>query len=675
MKHVVALAIAACVLLSCVGTPQGGTPAAASLSTERLKLVRAACFEVVTEKPSKDSLSYSKPLNWDLQDYTVRNDRYIPLGTAFAISANELVTAAHVFELTPRSLVYTTRFIREKVRDGGKTTERVYEVESIRAFSSNRDYVVFTVKGRKFDSWLRIQDSFQFNTAVYAAGDAYGEGIVVREGTLLDDVPEPENGAWNYLKSSIATNPGSSGGPLLDRNGEVIGIVLSRKDDFCYSLPMKEMALGKAVYHKKFNLGFAAFNKRQATTMDAAWDIPLPYPALADNYLTAFHAFYFDGMDKLFAENREDLFPAGPSSDEALFTYVDGTFPQIYLQNSTNGSWYETNLQLGTTNIDNSGSVSYAEIYKDARVWLLRLVRPRDRPVRELWDNPKEAMDLVLKGINITRKLTPGDEGARITSYGTPVQTVAFTDRFDRRWKLNVYFLEYSDQLVMTCTTPTPQGLCMIYVASESGDLDWWLYDMKKLADFMNVSYGGTLEEWDTYLKQEEFRFGAMKQVSVAYREGAYADIDTPSVSTRVREGLTSINGSSDLYLVCDVFTRDGKPVWDIRKILVDSGGASSDNYLTFYRWTAPTDALPQPMKDDWKKSVIEHGHPYNGKVYSESGRTNLGMLHPAFLQGDRAVVPNDFAYTIFGSKEGNVSEDEMKNYLQLFARETHIKK
>ena len=675
MKHVAALVIVGLALLSCVNTPQGGPPSAAPLSGERLKLVRASCFEVVTQKTPQDSLSYSKPLNWDLQDYTVRNDRYIPLGTAFAISSSELVTAAHVFDLTPRSLIYTSRFIREKVRDGGKTSERVYEVESIRAFSSNRDYVVFTVKGRKFDSWLTIQKGFEFNTAAYSAGDAYGEGIVVREGVLLDDVPESENGEWNYLKSSIATNPGSSGGPLLNRNGEVIGIVLSRKDDFCYSLPMKEMTLGKATYHKKFNLGFAAFSKRKAATLDAAWDIPLPCSVLADNYLAAFHGFYVNGMNTLFAENSADVFPAGPSSDQALFAYVDGMFPQIYLQNSTNGSWFETNLQAGTTTIDNSGSVSYAEIYKDAGVWLIRLLRPRDRPVRELWDNPKEAMDLVLKGINITRKLTPGDEGARVTSYGKPVQTLAFTDRFDRRWQLNVYFLEYSDQLVMTCATPTPQGLCMLYVASESGNLDWWLYDVKKLADFMNISYGGTLEEWDTYLKQDDFRFGALKQVSVTYREGAYADIDMPSVSTRVREGLTSISASSDLYLVCDVFTQDGKPVWDIRKMLVDSGGASSDNYVTFYRWTAPTAALPQPMKDEWKKNVIDRGHPYNGKVYTENGRTNLGMLHPAFLQGERTSITNDFAYTVFGSKEGNVAEDEMRNYLQLFAKETRIKR
>ena len=51
----------------------------------------------------------------------------------------------------------------------------------IRAFSNNRDYVIFTVKGKTFDSWLKVEDSFDFNTKVFAAGDAFGEGIVVRE--------------------------------------------------------------------------------------------------------------------------------------------------------------------------------------------------------------------------------------------------------------------------------------------------------------------------------------------------------------------------------------------------------------------------------------------------------------------------------------------------------------
>ena len=99
MKHVAALVIVGLALLSCVNTPQGGPPSAAPLSGERLKLVRASCFEVVTQKTPQDSLSYSKPLNWDLQDYTVRNDRYIPLLLWWAIESKSMSDAQLLLQL------------------------------------------------------------------------------------------------------------------------------------------------------------------------------------------------------------------------------------------------------------------------------------------------------------------------------------------------------------------------------------------------------------------------------------------------------------------------------------------------------------------------------------------------------------------------------------------------
>jgi hypothetical protein len=672
MKQGLAIGFLGLFILSCAGMQPAGTGSGTLLPEEKVQLVRAACFEVVAEKSAQDSLTYAKPLNWELQSFAVRNDRYIPLGTAFAISATELVTAAHV--MSPGSQIYKTRFIREKLKEGGKTVTHVYAVENVSAFSDNRDYVVFTVKGKTFNTWLKIDPGVDFNTQVFTAGDAYGEGIVVREGVLLDEVPEPENGAWNYLKSSIATNPGSSGGPLLNKSCDVIGIVLSRKDDFCYSLPMKEILPGKAAIHRKLTLRFPVFNMQKLMTLETAWDLPLPYGELADRYLAALDEFYRDGMDKLFAENKRDIFPEGPDSEQALFKYVDTGFPQIFLRNATNGSWFLTDLKVDTINIDNNGSVSSAEIYKDGRVWLLRLHRPRDTSVRELWDNPQKAMELVLKGINITRKLTESDQGTRVLSFGAPIQSLPLVDRFGRVWQINIYLVEYSDQFVMTSATPTPEGLSMIYAVIPSSNKDSALYDMREITDFMNISYNGTLEEWGTFLKQEDFRFGALKHVSVSYREGAFADIDTPSVSTRVREGMIGITKDSELFLGCSVFLKDGRPVWDIRKLVVDMGAASRNNFFTLYRWPKPTGSLPEQMKNEWKKKILGRGHPYTGKVYAENGRMNVGILHPAFVIDDKVTITKDFAYTLFASKEGTVSEEDMKNYIEDLARETRIK-
>ncbi len=665
MRNLLALGSVCILLVSCATTQQPGSAGAAL--DQRIQLTNATCFEVVAEKPTHDSLTYDKPLNWDLVDYVTRNDKYLPLGTAFAISPTELVTSAHVLNLTDNSLVYKTRFIREKVKEAGKTVERLYEVDDIHAFDNNRDYVVFTVKGRTFSTWLKTAPEYKLNSKVYTAGDAYGEGIVVREGTLLDTVPEKENGAWSFLKSSIATNPGNSGGPLLNERFEVIGIVEARRDDFCYSLPMSEIVPNKAVIHSRVTFGFVVFNKRKPNTLDASWPLPMKYQEVTKTFWDKFMPFYEQSMGSLLTENEKEMFPRGSSSDEALYGSVDRRFPQIYLQDSTTGKWFSTDVEVSRSDIGSNGSVGTAEIYKDAAVWLVKLDAPDDIPVRRLVDEPRLAMDTLLRGINITRKLTESDQGSRVTSYGAPIQTMSQTDRWGRVWQINVYLLEYSDQVVITASLPTPTGLSMVYKAIGSEGRDEWLFDLKRIVDLVNVSYAGTLSQWDTFLKQPDFRSAAMKNVSVTWTEGRSVKVDAAGFSSTLPDGLVPISKDSFLDLYCSVFLRRGAPVLDVRK-LVFSPRNSSSGYYTFYRWSKPSDSLPKAIQDDWRKYILDAGHPYSGKVYTENGQTCLGILHPAFLAGKSPVV-GDFAYTLFVAKEGVVTEQEMTRYSQEFAR------
>jgi hypothetical protein len=662
--------LAGLMAFSCVNSPSAAPkPAqkrAAANAEDILAIAMSSCFEVVTQKANEDPIAYDKPLNWELVDYNVRNDKYLGLGTAFAIGKDRLVTAAHVLDLCPNSLVYQKRFIREKRKEGGKTVEAVYEIGEILGYSGNRDFAIFNVKGKTFSAWLETEESYRFNERIFTAGNAFGEGIVVREGLLLDETPESEKGEWSNLKSSIATNPGNSGGPLLNERGKVIGIVLAKKDDFCYSLPVKEMSVGKAVIHHRSSYGFDVFDKRKQTVYDRAWDCPLGYLDLSARFAEDYGAYYRENMDALLDEHGADMFPNGVNSEKALFNMGNAFFPQLYLQDSTNGSWFLTDNSPSGTDIGNGGSVRAAETFKDSGTYLMRLDKPKGVSVRQLWDDPKLAMDLILKGINITRKLSQSDAGSRVLSYGKPFMTKTLTDRWDRTWQANAWILPYSDLAVLTMALPTPKGLDLFYVARSSSQLSYWLYDIGRMVDYVNLFYYGTLEQWSEFLSQKDLLHGSLKSASLAYAEGKGAELSTPSLALTLKDGVFKINKDVNLFLEYDVFLKGGKPVWDLRKVVADAGNAGN-SYVLAYRWCAPTSSLPDAYKDQWKNAVIEPIYPYDRKAYAESGRTNIGSLHPAFVKDGASKVDGDHAYAIFVSKDGKATDAEMETYLKEF--------
>ncbi len=94
----------------------------------------------------------------------------------------------------------------------------VYDVAVIR-FKTNKDLKV-----------LEIGDSDSLNTGetVYAIGSPYGTDFAgsISAGILSAPVRKFEkfSHSYEYLQTDTAINPGNSGGPLLNSNGQVIGI-------------------------------------------------------------------------------------------------------------------------------------------------------------------------------------------------------------------------------------------------------------------------------------------------------------------------------------------------------------------------------------------------------------------------------------------------------------------
>jgi S1-C subfamily serine protease len=218
-------------LTGCAGLP-GPASKNVSLGSRVMDTISEAVYEVVVLKPTKDSLQYEKPLPMDLIPYSIRTDKYYSIGTAFAISPSEFVSAAHVMNLGSGSQ-FKEAFLRD--RQG-----KVYSIEKVLKYSKNQDFIVFSLRNAKVKKFLSVNQRPRVNQKVFAVGNALGEGIVIRDGLYTSDTPEEEAGEWKWIRFSAAASPGNSGGPLLDRDGKVIGIVLRKSpgENLNYAVPI-----------------------------------------------------------------------------------------------------------------------------------------------------------------------------------------------------------------------------------------------------------------------------------------------------------------------------------------------------------------------------------------------------------------------------------------------------
>jgi len=255
---------------------------AENLSSELIKKINAATFEVVAAKPVDDPLVYEKPLPLELLPFQERNDKYYSIGTAFSIGGNRFVTAGHVLMADFGGL-----WGPPELRDSGG---HVYAIDKIEKFSLERDFVVFSLVAAPDAAPLESNVSADLNSTVYTVGNALGTGVVVRDGLYTSNTPEEQEGRWNFMRFSAAASPGNSGGPLLDSAGKIIGIVLrkSPNENLNYALPIGEVL--KAPDHvaeadSRATSKVGLFDTAQIATFKTEFPLPLGFA----DFTKAFH--------------------------------------------------------------------------------------------------------------------------------------------------------------------------------------------------------------------------------------------------------------------------------------------------------------------------------------------------------------------------------------------------
>ncbi|HEX9262100.1 MAG TPA: serine protease, partial [Candidatus Bathyarchaeia archaeon] len=413
----------------------------ASLEKKDLALINKAVFEVVVLKQTKDSLTYERPLPLDLLPYVERTDKYRSLGTAFAIGPTEFVSAAHVLDLGTKK--------QEKdyyIRDVNGT---VYAIDKILKYSDRRDFVVFSVKSHIAGDYLPINANPEMNEKVYAVGNALGEGIVIRDGLYTSNTPEDLNGEWKWLRFSAAASPGNSGGPLLDVNGSVIGIVLrkSPNENLNIALPIREVInakAGVAIVHRKMKYFLDNMPMTKIDTLHREIPLPKAYQALNEELTNIVEQFAAKLLNQLLTENQDKIFPNGRESLSLLNNYYHENFPRM-ITKGDDGNWDARSTNTKDLDLEHNGVITIGRMGNSI---LMHVRKPDDIPLQMFYNDSKVFMDTLLKGLGITRQV--GMDKVKITSLGKADQESNFIDTYKRKWLVKAWMIEYSNSVFVT---------------------------------------------------------------------------------------------------------------------------------------------------------------------------------------------------------------------------------
>jgi tetratricopeptide (TPR) repeat protein len=645
---------AACGFLCFLNTATAET----SLDSNTLNLVSNTVFEVVVQKPVEDSLTYEKPLPLDLLPYSIRTDKYYSIGSAFAISPTEFVTAVHVMDV-----VLNSQFKEVYLRDKDKN---VYGIDKIIKYSERRDFVVFSLKDKTAKEFLQVNTKPWINEKVFAVGNALGEGIVIRDGLYTSNTPEDEKGEWKWIRFSAAASPGNSGGPLLDKDGNVIGIVLlkSQNENLNYALPISEVVNAKenlAVVYKKMKYFLDNTYATKTGTFKKEILLPKSHQELRQELIEGTNWFTYNLLRSLFRENK-DIFPNGKGARIILHSNYDAVFPGLISQKE-NGEWYVLYpKETKDAELPNNGHLTYGG---QGDTLFFSVQKPDDVSLNDLYNDSKLFMDLLLKGVYIPR--TVGPENVKITSLGKAREEYSFTDSYSRKWLVRIWLLEYSDAKVVTFSLPVPDGCITMMRIGQTGLVDdGYIADMKILTNFIYASYYGTLKQWREFLNIKDLIPDAFSSIDIAFDYDKSFQYKSKRLSFSYPSDVMGISERSYMKLMFGYFKENNKTVWDTKAISIGENKGSETNF-SIKRNMEPAKELGDKYKDDWD-TIIKQKFPFNKSAYNKDKTTNVATV---FRKSTDKPIP--VIYSFAYSKEGKAEQKEIESILNKFIQNVTI--
>jgi hypothetical protein len=610
-----------------------------------MRLTRSAVFEVVVEKAREDPSVYDRELNWDLVPYVIRTDQYYSIGTAFAISETELITAFHVIDLGERSMVYDRYYIRDAQGE-------IFEVDKIVGGSNEQDFLVFTVKGRTFSDFFRLEGNFETGNSVYSIGNALGEGIVIRNGLILGTVPEAEAGRWNLLKSSADGNPGNSGGPLVLPDGRVVGLIVGLRDNILYSVPAElilDFDRQNLPYRSKLSYGHLILSNNLNRNFETSVPLPADYRAIQESITTVYAGEYDATMNRLFEEAPEYL--SGSTSAWLLNSSLSSVFPQLDFVDPNDDNWKLSGLDTRTYTLPDDGQIIQATV---SDYHFYKINKPASASLAEINADPRYILDLMLQNVRTERTLG-GSDKYRVLSFGDPASVSAYTDTLGRTWISAWWLIGYEDRVLIMYILPLPNGPVLVTTTQPSARKDIYDWDLRKICDHLYAAYSAKFEDWEEFITEEsrvpnflgDFRFDwRQDKRSLSLRFGG--------ISIDVDAQVFDWTGASELFLAPSWYKPRDTVEFGVRKVIFNRDLRGKD-FITVYRNIKPDPKLGAQNAEFWN-DLVEAKFPFDEKP-AISVRDNTGSVGVIL---DTESPNPDVRYSLYFSMENPRDEESL---------------
>lgn len=203
------------------------------------------------QRGPKDDLVSEKVRNSIVRIVSWRGTNY-SYGSGFFVAPDQIVTNIHV--VAHRGAIFVQ----------AEDNKTIWGVEGVTGYDVKNDLVLLKISGERTPLPLGDSDDIQTGTPIVAFGYPGGK-YKVMQGTIARS-----KNFLNWIRMKVNTSVGSSGAPVLNMEGNVIGIIIGYRDDTFHSYAIPANVLNVLLAPRDMFESISAWRKRDIIRASAS---------------------------------------------------------------------------------------------------------------------------------------------------------------------------------------------------------------------------------------------------------------------------------------------------------------------------------------------------------------------------------------------------------------------